>query len=304
MKKNEISISGLLSLGAVYLIWGSTFLAMRITVREGSGFEPFSVGASRLIVSSFILIAFSYFSGRNLSITMREGTVLAISGLGIWLGGNGLTLWAEQFVESSYAVMILGLIPIWTAILQSVYEKRFPSRIIFLAIGCATTGLLLTVRGAVDLKSSELLMPTLLIVLGSLTWAFGTVIQKWVPTRKGFIVSSAYQQLFGAIGFTFVAFLSGEPFPTPRGDALWAWGYLVIFGSLIAYSAYLAAIQIYSAKVASTFAYICPIVGIILGWLILSEPITIYKVAGIGLIIMGAYGVFYDQQKGKDIHVK
>jgi drug/metabolite transporter (DMT)-like permease len=285
-----------LSLIAVYLIWGSTWLAMRIAVRAGSGFPPFSVGATRLAVAGVILLVICRLVGKNIKINWGEALILATSGILIWVGANGLALWAEQFIESSYAALIFGLIPIWTALFQAILNKKGFSKRLLFSLTASILGLFLLLKNSLTLGDGSLLIPSIILVFGSINWTCGTLIQKRFSYRQGILVSSAYQQIFGAIGFTFVSLVLNEPFPNPSTEALLAWGYLLIFGSL-GFSCYVAAVRYLPTNISSTFAYICPIIAVILGRLILNEPITLLKLGGMGFILVGVYGIFRDQNK-------
>jgi drug/metabolite transporter (DMT)-like permease len=105
-------------------------------------------------------------------------------------------------------------------------------------------------------------------------------------------VSASYQQLFGGLGFAAVALLLREPAPTPSREAVVAWLYLVIMGSVIAFSSYVAALQLLPTRVVATYAYVNPVIAVLLGAVILDEPITGSTLAGMALVLLGVAGVF------------
>ena len=112
-------------------------------------------------------------------------------------------------------------------------------------------------------------------------------------------MSAGYQQIFGGLGFVVLVLLTGEPRPTPTTEAWLAWGYLVVFGSLLAFTAFIHALRLLPATIVMTYAYVNPVFAVILGWLILSEPITPFTLLGTALIMVGVYGVF--SEKGKRV---
>jgi len=286
----------LFSLFTVYLVWGSTFLAMRVAVQEGSGFSPFWVGSTRFTLAGFILLAICVILKKQIQINGKEFLVLALSANLIWTFGHGLYLWAEQYVESSYAALVTGFIPIFTALFQVILDKKRISKLLVVSILSSMTGLFFLVKHSFNSGTEFVLVPSLFMLLGAFNWALGTIIQKRVKIRQSILTSAAYQQIFAAIGFWIVALILKEPVPSPTSEALWAWAYLLVFGSFIAFSCYVAAVRHLPENISTTFAYICPIIAVILGWLILNEAITLYKVIGMIFILLGVIGIFRDQK--------
>ena len=129
---NKLSVSGLIHLGIVYVLWGSTYLAIRIAVHEGSGFPPMIMSATRVFCGSIILMSLAkIFYKDSLKITRDEFLVLFISGAALWFGGNGLVAIAETSVNSGYAALIIACTPIWVAIIESILDKKQPSFFLF-----------------------------------------------------------------------------------------------------------------------------------------------------------------------------
>ena len=129
---NKLSLAGLIHLGIVYILWGSTYLAIRIAVQEGSGFPPMIMSASRLFCGSIILMSLAkIFYKNSLKINRDEFFVLLISGIALWAGGNGLVAIAETNVNSGYAALIIACTPIWVALIESYIDKEPPSFYLF-----------------------------------------------------------------------------------------------------------------------------------------------------------------------------
>ena len=110
-------------------------------------------------------------------------------------------------------------------------------------------------------------------------------------------VSSAWQQMSGGFGLTLFAILSHEPLPTPTNEAWVAWGYLVIFGSVIAFTSYVKALRLLPMGIVMTYAYVNPVIAIILGWFILDEPITRFTIGGTLLVVLGVMGIFREKKR-------
>lgn len=288
--------SAYVHLFVVYLIWGSTFVAMRAAVMGDSGFGPFSVGATRLTVASLILFGFAVLRKLPLRISKRDLCVSAISGITIWVAGNGLVMWAEQWVEAGYAALVFSTLPIWTAIIGNIIDKKFPSLLLWCAFCLALIGMAVLCRASLSLDTTQLIKPTLVILFGTLLWAMSTHLQKRFPVSCPSFISSAYQQFFGACGFFMVLLFKHEAWPHPTTQSLIAWTYLVIFGSIIAYNSYIAVIRSFSATIAMTFAYVCPVLSVIFGALLLKEPIGMNKIIGM-ILILGAVFIIFQEQR-------
>ena len=278
----------------VYFVWGSTYLAIRVAVREGAGFPPFTMALMRVAVAGSILLFVAKLRGRSLHIRRREFRVLFGSGLLLWTGGNGLVTLAEQDANSGMAALIVATVPIWTAIISALVDRRWPSRglIISLLIGFAGIGVLSFPVLRSGLQAD--ILSTLLLIGSSISWAAGTIWQVRNPLPEDFSVqvSAAYQMYAGGVGFVVLVLLTGEPLPTPTVQAWMAWGYLVVFGAVLAYTAFVSALRQLPTSVVMTYPYVNPVVALILGALILQEEITVWTLAGSSLILLGVAGVF------------
>ncbi len=283
---------GLAYLSAVYVIWGSTYLAIRVAVRSGSGFPPFTMGATRILLAGAIIFGWAALRRYPLRVTKRELGLLAASGLLLWTGGNGLVVWAEQRADSGYAALIISTVPIWVTVIETVIDRRLPSRRLVLALLVGFSGILvLTAPQLVRANKADLLALAALL-LAPLSWSLGSVLQQRRPVHRPVLVNSAYQHLFGGLGFAAAMLLMQEPRPAPAPSAWLAWAYLVTVGSLIGFTSFLQALRLLPIHIATTYAYVNPVVAVILGALILHEPITPWMVGGSALVLLGVGGIF------------
>jgi drug/metabolite transporter (DMT)-like permease len=296
---NQTNWYGLFNLLIVYIVWGSTYLAIRIGVREGSGFPPLYLAGTRVLVAGFILLGLALLKKQRIRLTKREFILLVTSGVMLWLGGNGMVVFAEQHVDSGIAALIIGSTPLGVALMEFVIDRRPPTAlmIISMLIGFAGVGLLSApaFRSGVSSNITSVIM----ILIGSLLWGGGSLLQSRKPVRVPPEVSSAYQHLAGAAALLMAAFIIGEPIPHPIHEALLAWGYLVIFGSVLAFTAFVRALQLLPTNLVMTYAYVNPVIAVVLGWLILNEQITGWTIGGMALILIGVAGVFRARYKMK-----
>jgi drug/metabolite transporter (DMT)-like permease len=291
----RLPLAGLLNLFVTYVVWGSTYLAIRVAVREGAGWGPFWLGAARVLVAATALFALNRLRGARLRPSRTELGILAATGLMMWVGGNGAVNWAEHRIDSGLAALIVGTTPIWVALVESVIDRRRPS---LLLVGSLTVGfgglVVLTWPMLQDGVDADVI-GVAAVIFAAVSWGVGSVILNRRRLALDPVVVSAWQQLVGGFGFAAVALLLREPVPQPTPEAWAAWAYLVVFGSLLAYTSYVYALQLLPTSVVMTYAYVNPVIAVLLGWLILSEPITGFTVVGMVLIVGGVYGVFRDK---------
>lgn len=293
---------GLLNLFVVYLVWGSTYLAIRIAVREGSGFPPFLMAAGRTVIGGLLLLVWAKSKGEQLKLDRKDALLLAVTGAMLWIGGNGLVNWAEQRIHSALAALLVASTPLWVAALESVIERRAPSLLLAcsLLLGFCGTGFLSYPVLAGGVHADILSIAALFFA--SLCWGSGSLLQRRHGIHLSARVTAGYQQIFALPGFLVLSYLTGEPRPAPLPSAWMAFAYLVVFGSVIAIASFTRALQILPTKVLFTYSYVNPMIALFLGWLILSEPITLWTLLGAVMIISGVVGVFKESQNTHHSH--
>ena len=288
----KVTPAGLAHLFVVYFVWGSTYLAIRIGISEGGGFEPFWFGGLRVLTAGTLLILWGLIRGRNIIPSKQDLLVLAGTGFLLWIGGNGLVIIAERQIDSGITALIIASTPIWVAVLDSIIDSKIPSRQVILSLLVGFLGIVTLSFPILTSGVRADLLSILAVVLASISWTSGLVWQTRKPVDLNRIVSSGYQQLFGGIFYTLIALLVGEALPHPTTEAWIAWGYLVVFGSIIAFTSFVTALQMLPTRLVTTYAYVNPVIAVLLGWLILREPITIWTLAGGLLVMLGIMGIF------------
>ncbi|MBT3317513.1 EamA family transporter [bacterium] len=280
----------------VYLGWGSTYLAIRLAVREGAGFPPFTLAFVRVTIAGILLLGWNLIFRNRVKITRNEAAVLAALGLLMWTGGNGLVTWAETKVHSGLAALVVAILPVWISLIDMVIDRRLPHWKLALSIVIGIGGV--TVLSWPDISSSShQLGPMIGLLLAPLTWAAGTV---WYIRRTPSLnvtVISGWQHLFGAVGFLIVMLIRQEPMPNPTPTAWGALFYLIIVGSIIAFTSYMRILTLLPTQITLTYAYVNPVVAVILGYIVLSEPITAWTISGAVLVLLGVAGVFNNREQ-------
>ena len=283
----------------VYIVWGSTYLGIRVAVQEGSGFPPMIMSATRVFAGSLILVALARFiQKQSLRLTKEEWVVLSVSGLALWWGGNGLVAIAEMTVPSGYAALIIACTPIWVAIIESVLDKKRPSVFLVISLLIGVAGIAVLNWPAIVAGNLNDLKGLFLLIIAGLSWGAGSIYQKRKNIHTTPEISSAVQQFTGGIALLITSFIISEPTMNPVPSAWWAWGYLIIFGSVIAFTSFVKALKLLPPNIVFTYAFVNPVVAVILGFFILGEPITPWTFAGATLVIIGVVGVFKEQKNG------
>ena len=300
---NKLNLSGLIHLLIVYIVWGSTYLGIRVAVQEGSGFPPMIMSATRVFAGSLILVALARFiQKQSLRLTKEEWVVLSVSGLALWWGGNGLVAIAEMTVPSGYAALIIACTPIWVAVIESVLDKKRPSVFLVISLLIGVAGIAVLNWPAIISGNLNDLRGLFLLIIAGLSWGAGSIYQKRKNIHTTPEISSAVQQFTGGIALLITSFIISEPTMNPVPSAWWAWGYLIIFGSVIAFTSFVKALKLLPPNIVFTYAFVNPVVAVILGFFILGEPITPWAFAGATLVIIGVLGVFKEQKNGIPQH--
>jgi drug/metabolite transporter (DMT)-like permease len=289
-----------LALWVVYLIWGSTYLAIRVAVHptHGQGVPPLLLAGSRFTVAGLLMLIFTVRrpapDGQPDRLGRREWTSAAVIGLALPFGGNGLVSIAEKRLPSGTAAVILATIPIWAALITAALGRgrlRGP-QLTGLVLGFGGVAALVVGTGSGRVSLSG----TLIVLVAAVSWASGSVWSKTAPSVRRPLVMTGMEMLCGGIGCFVVAAVAGEFGAVHRREftlhAWLAWAYLVVAGSLLAYSAYVWLLRNADLPLVTTYAFVNPVVAVILGSLILSEPFTIRSgvstvavVAGVILMI-------------------
>ncbi len=288
---------GLVHLLVVYIVWGSTYLGIRIAVRDGTGFPPFAMAGSRVFVAGLILLTWGLLAKKSLRPTRNDVQMFVASGVLLWLGGNGLVTVAERRAESGYAALLVSTLPLWTTTLESILDRRRPTLRLVGSLLIGMAGMVVLNFPVIRHGSHADLIACALLLLAVFSWGIGSVMQKRRPITLTGEVSSGYQLLFGSFFLLAASWLAGEPRPHPTPDAWWAWAYLVVFGSVIAFTSFVKALQQLPVHVVATYAYVNPVIAVLLGWLILDERITAWTIAGSLLVLLGVAGVFHEQRR-------
>jgi drug/metabolite transporter (DMT)-like permease len=273
-----------LALGTVYLVWGSTFIALAIVVRD---LPPLLAMSARHVVAGGVLLAFALprgDRGRDRIGRRQIGAALVFGGL-LFVVGHGSLAWAQQTVPAGVAALLIGTIPIWIVLLDRVFFGRR-------LLGSAYAGLVLGLVGLGFLfdpfgEGSVDRLGALVIVLSALSWAAGSLYSRGAPLPHRPLVSAGLASLCGGVLLLVTSLAAGE-----LGDvhvtqgALLALGYLIVAGSFVGFTAYVWLLRVAPISLVGTYAYVNPIVAVFLGWALLGEEVTVQMAAAGAAIVV------------------
>jgi drug/metabolite transporter (DMT)-like permease len=298
-----------LALGALYVIWGSTYLAIRVAVRT---IPPFLMAGVRFMVAGGLMYAWAVRRGDREGDRPRGRQWVAATVIGgfLLLGGNGGVVWAEQHIPSGIAALLIATVPLWLALLDRVaFGNRLPFQALAgLALGFGGLVLLVEAHTGGRLNMAGLLV----LIMASILWATGSLYARRAPLPDRPLVGTGMEMLAGGALLTVVGLARGElgqlDVSAISGESLWGLLFLIVFGSWIGFSSYVWLLRVAPVSLVGTYAYVNPVVAVLLGWAILSEAVTgrtllagAIIVLGVALIILARPGSSGDPAEGTPV---
>ncbi|RDS82960.1 drug/metabolite exporter YedA [Dyella monticola] len=268
-----------LSMFALYIIWGSTYLGIRIALES---YPPFLLAGVRFAIAGLLLFGYLRLRGTALP-NARQWRNAAVTGVLLLGFGNGLVCYAEESVSSGISAVAVATMPLFAAVFTGLYGEWATRR--------ETLGLLIGFVGVIVLNFGSALsgshIGAVALIVASMAWAFGSVWSRRQDMPVG-MMNTAAQMLCGSIALLIVGLSSGERLPShPTVHATLAAAYLVVFGSLVAFSAYLYVLKHARPAFATSYAYVNPPIAVLFGVLLLGEKVGPYDLAGMAVILLG-----------------
>jgi len=271
---------------AIYLIWGSTYLGIKIAVDE---LPPFFLAGSRFLMAGAVLFAWARFRGESVP-GIRVWATAAVFGTLFFVLGNGLVVWAETRVPSGRTALLASTSPIWTVLIDSALAGwEVPPGRVMLGVLLGFGGLALLSRPTPELSSTVPALGLVALVGASFAWALGSVYAHRHHLEGSPAMATGMKMIGGGVQLLLIGLVAGE-WTTLRtgGVSVKAWGalaYLVVFGSIVAFTAFTYLLRTSTPQRVATSAYVNPIVALGLGWALLGEQVTGRMLAGAAVIL-------------------
>ena len=289
----------LAALLAVYLVWGSTYLAIRFAI---TSLPTFSMAGARYLIAGALLYGWGRLRGGRRP-EARTLVPIAVIGALLLVGGNGLVVWAEHRIASGIAALLIATEPLWIALLVPLVTRgRRPGLRTWAGIAIGLAGVFVLVGGFGGMGSGGIdVAGAFAVVAASFFWALGSLYSTrarlpaspWIATGSQMLAGGALLALLGGLNGEWAAF---EPAKV-TAPALWAFAYLVTFGSIVAFTAYAYLLRNARPTVVSTYAFVNPIIAVLLGWWVVGEPVSGRVVVAGALILAALVAILYDEPK-------
>lgn len=279
-----------LAFAIVYISWGTTYFAIKEGVKT---LPPALFAGPRLAIAGAILLGWLVLRGESLRLTWSEVGRLSLSAAAMFMGGNWLITLGEKTVDSGVASVLVATTPLFMALLERLcpWGERLTGKG-WIGLLCGLGGVVILLGPKLDHPIQLLDFPGPALVLGSaLCWALGSLILRYGRQQTSVFVAAGYQMLVGGLGLTVIGIALGEVQQLTRDaltvEAVTAFFYLLVVGSLLGFVAYAWLLANVSAAMAGTYAYVNPIVAIFVGWLLGGEEITLWILTGMAVILAG-----------------
>jgi len=283
----------ILAFAAIYIIWGSTYLAILFAI---AGIPPFLMSGLRFLAAGVILYLWKTWKG-EMQPDFNSFGRNAICGILLLAGGTVSVTWAEQYLSSSLAAIIVTAVPFWFIVLdKQKWSFYFSNKIIIAGLLIGFIGVAILVgfnRSGHSMSQSgdKLWLGASIIIVGSIAWTSGSLFSKYNPAKSSMLMSASMQLLAAGFFCMVVSIFSGEArnfsFAQVSLSAWLGFAYLMVMGSLVAYLSYLWLLRIKPIAIISTYVYVNPVVALLLGALIAGERITVVQVAALIVILIG-----------------
>lgn len=280
----------ILAFAAVYLFWGSTFLAIRFAIDT---LPPFLMAGTRFLIAGTILFTWAAISGERIRAALSQWPKALLLGGLLLLCGNGGVTWAEKYLATGLAALLTASEPLWVVMLNWVLTRRRPNARVLLGVFIGLIGVALLVSDGVtrvDASSSMELVSAGVVLFAAFSWAAGSVYANHRPIKASTSMASGMQMLGGGLLLMVLALVVGDHNRFSMANASWlslgAVCYLIVFGALVGFTAYSWLLRNVTPARAATYAYVNPVVAVFLGWLVASEPLTVRMLMAAAVIVV------------------
>ncbi len=290
--KAPSSFSVILAFLTVYVVWGSTYFFIS---RALHGFPPFLLGAIRFTIAGLLMMCWAVWKKENL---LDLGTIrlAAISGFLILFIGNGVVIFVEQYVGSAWVAIIISAAPIWYVVYDKPHwRENFTSKSILTGLFLGLVGIFLLFLPNISTTYNTDRNPyetiaLLAVIVGSMSWVVGSLYAKYRKTQAPATVNTSWQMFFAGLYFFIGSGITGEfksfHLSSVSLEAWFSLSYLIIFGSILAYSCFVWLMEVRSPAQVSTYAYVNPVVAVLLGVFLASEHVNTLQVMGLLVILI------------------
>lgn len=274
---------------AIYVIWGSTYLLNKIAVTE---LPPFKLASIRFIVAGIIIFIIAKILKVDISITKEQFKNTIIAGFLFLTFGNGIVVWALKYVDSGFAALEISAQPLVVLILMRIFQGKKISAMSYIGVALGFIGIYLLVSQKQLISQEGQITGMIMIFVCMISWAYGSLFVGKANLPSNYFVNTGYQMLSGGVMLAIASVCYGESWTSPSTwstNVQWSMLALIVFGSIIAFTAFNYLLQVVSPEKVATSTYVNPIIALILGWWILNEQITTQSIIAAIVLLTGVY---------------
>jgi drug/metabolite transporter (DMT)-like permease len=289
MSASRKTILIIIAFFAIYVIWGSTYLLNKIAVSQ---LPPFFLASVRFLTASVIIFTIAKVMGINLAITKKQLINTTIAGLLFLTLGNGLAVLALKYIDSGFAALEISAQPLVVLIMMRILQGKRIQLMSYIGVVLGFIGIFLLVSQKEIITKEGQILGMVLIFACMLCWAYASIFVGNAELPKNHFVNTGYQMLTGGLLLGMVSLVLGETWSLPKDwqtDVQWSMAALIIFGSIIAFTAFNYLLKEVSPDKVATSTYVNPIIALILGWWILNEVITLQSIIAAVVLLTGVY---------------
>ncbi|MDY0779553.1 EamA family transporter [Tenacibaculum sp. IB213877] len=282
---------------SIYVIWGSTYLLNKIVVSEVS---PLSLASIRFFISGSLILLIARLLQFSIKITKQQLINSAVAGFLFLVYGNGVFVWALKYVDSGFAALLASTQPLFILLLMRLIDRKKMQKKSIIGVVLGFVGMYLLVSQNDIVASEGTLLGTFMIFTCLLSWSYGSVFVAKANLHKNFFVSTGYQMVIGGVLLSISSLLFNESWSSPlewSSKAQLSMVLLILFGSIVAFTAFNYLLKVVSPEKVSTNAYVNPVVALLLGWYFLDEQLTLQSIIASIVLLSGVYFITSRKRK-------
>lgn len=285
---------------SVYIVWGSTYLAIRFAVQT---MPPFLMAGARFLIAGTVLFVFLRWRG-VVAPSEREWRSAAIIGLLLLLGGNGGVVWAEQRVASGHAALLVGATPLWMVLIDMLRPGgQRPGRLAIMGVLVGFAGVILLIGPGASSADRIDPLGAAALILATVCWAVGSLYSRRAALPPSPLLGTSMEMLIGGLGLLTFGTLAGEwgrlNLEAISRESWWGWAYLVVFGSWVGFGSYTWLLRVAPTSLVSTYAYVNPIVAVLIGNWLANETLTPRTLIAAAIIVGSVALSTLDHQRAR-----
>jgi len=285
---------------AIYVIWGSTYLMNKIAVQQLS---PFFLASIRFFLSSLLILFISKLMKLNLKISKKELLNTILVGFMFLVFGNGVFVWSLKYIDSGFAALLASTQPLFVLLLMRLIDNKKIKSKSLIGIALGIIGMYLLISQKELTTDDDTLLGMFMIFACVLVWSFASIYVKKAELPKSYFVSTGYQMLFASIILFFISLSFNEEWISPidwNANVILSMILLIIFGSIVAFTAFNYLLKEVSTEKVATSAYVNPVIALILGWYVLGEQLSTQSIVASIILLTGVYFITSKKKTPKE----